>query len=70
MGHIVLHSRRSAFILGEALVTFGLLNGLLLLEYEQVTQYKQQVQRLEKRYQVAQQERLAAMKAWHTYDQP
>ena len=33
-------------------------------------QYKQQVQRLEKRYQVAQQERLAAMKAWHTYDQP
>lgn len=66
MGRIVLHSRRSALILGEALVTFGLLNGLLLLEYEQVTQYKQQVQRLEKRYQVAQQERLAAMKAWHT----
>lgn len=53
MGRIVLHSRRSAFILGEALVTFGLLNGLLLLEYEQVTQYKQQVQRLEKRYPVA-----------------
>jgi len=70
VGRIVLHSRRSAFILDEALVTLGLLNGLLLLEYEQVTQYKQQVQRLEKRYQVAQQERLAAMKAWHTYDQP
>ncbi|ORI84329.1 hypothetical protein BMS96_06060 [Leuconostoc lactis] len=67
---MVLHSRRSAFILGEALVTFGLLNGLLLLEYEQVTHYKQQAQRLEKRYQVVQQERLAAMKAWHTDDQP
>ena len=70
MGRIVLHSLRSAFILGEALVTFGLLNGLLLLEYEQVTHYKQQAQRLEKRYQVVQQERLAAMKAWHTDDQP
>lgn len=64
---IVLCKRKPAFLLGEALVTLSLLSGMMVLEYEQITHFKQQERRLQQQYQAAQQARIDAMKDWHTY---
>ncbi|MFT9388082.1 MULTISPECIES: hypothetical protein [Leuconostoc] len=61
--------RKPAFLLGEALITLSLLSGMLVLEYEQLSQFKQQEQKLSRQYDAMKQDSLDAMKAWHAYAQ-
>ncbi|MCT8388790.1 hypothetical protein D0501_01550 [Leuconostoc holzapfelii] len=61
--------RKPAFLLGEALITLSLLSGMLVLEYEQLSQFKQQEQKLSRQYDAMKQDSLDAMTAWHAYAQ-
>lgn len=69
MGPIAWSKRKPAFLLGEALITLSLLSGMLVLEYEQLSQFKQQEQKLNRQYDAMKQDSLDAMKAWHAYAQ-
>lgn len=60
-------TRKSGFVLAEALVSLILVSTAITFEYEQIRHFRQQDMRLKKAYQHVSEERIMAVEAWHEY---
>lgn len=60
-------TRKSGFVLAEALVSLILVSTAITFEYEQIRHFRQQDMRLKKAYQHVSEERITAVEAWHEY---